>query len=238
MNYTANHVRLHTLAGFATSPNFLSEFQSRLADRIQLETGLTVAPRMLYPYGDWTRNKVSQAWLIRRDLRLSPDRYMRSIGGQYVLKALQHEDNGAVKPCVILIGHSGGGVAALHGAKLYFDSSPESRSIVIQMGAPKCPVPLSLRECVAYYYITRPKENYRDPITKLGTWGGWGRRHRGWPSWNSFCYSPGHIEGLPLAGGHPDYYRSYLALEGGKSNLEVSIDAVWSYLKSSIIKTK
>lgn len=119
------------------------------------------------------------------------------------------------------MGHSGGGVAGIHAAELLrLEGIPVER--VIQIGSPRCRIPLEWQKATSYVFAVNARGKIADPITRLGSWGGWELSGRGVPLWNPVKYAPAHRVALPLIGGHPDYFRSREPFldEQGVSNLE------------------
>lgn len=225
------HVRLLLMAGLATAPTFMEEFRLRLESRFLEETDSRPKGKLLFPYGDWSRRAAPQFLEIRRDLRLAFDRTAQSIGGKLVMESLMEA---GPDDRVILIGHSGGGVAALHGARLLQELQPSTESLVIQIGSPRCRIPQDFQQRTAYYYAAKPNGKTKDPVCRLGSWGGWQQGGTGLIHWNGKRYVPSRIVPLYLAGGHADYFRTHLADEQGRSNMEKTLQAVWSFIREKL----
>jgi hypothetical protein len=223
-------VHLVLLAGSATAPAFLDEAAARLRERIRRGTASdSVTCAIHFPYGDWSRGVIRQLLEIRHDTRLPIPRFSRSIGGRFVLRRLHEEiDEG----WVVLVGHSGGGIAGLHAAALMTERRPELRCAVVQIGSPRSPVPRSMAPSVAFFYASGGGGRSKDPITRLGSWGGWTRSLLGVPAWDRRLHQPGFIRALPLAGGHADYFRTRLTAADGRTNLQVVEDEIWQWLES------
>lgn len=223
-------VHLFMLAGFATAPRFLDEALVYVRERVLWDTGAKeAAGTILFPYGDWSRNPVPQLREILHDIRLPAARFGRSVGGRVVLRSLQERMNNG--DSAILIGHSGGGVAALHGAKLMADLHGEARILVIQIGCPKCPVPPEMRDRVGYFYAADGRGRWKDPVTRYGSWSGWKRSKSGLPVLIRNLYRPDVVRPLPVKGGHIDYFRSCLTAADGRSNLEIVADEIGRLLR-------
>lgn len=139
----------------------------------------------------------------------------------------------------ILIGHSAGGVAAVHAASLLLERAGGKPCPVVMIGSPKCRIPEALRGAVLYVHAagSRERKGSRfgspDPVTRLGSFGGWGPSgRRGWRVWQRDKHAPEEIAAVPVAGGHADYFRSqapFLDAEG-RSNLDRISEAVWRWL--------
>ncbi|CAM3990112.1 hypothetical protein COLU111180_18270 [Cohnella lubricantis] len=245
---------LYFIAGFRTAPLFMEEFRVSLQGRLE-KAGARVRSKLLFPYGDWSRGPVSQLLEIRRDMRLSPDRLERSIGGRHVLEAitrdreasLHEEDSRGREGCEdrerprlpILIGHSGGGVAAVHASSLLLARMGGTPCPVVMIGSPKCRIPDELRGSVLYLHAARRRGRegrqvvYSDPVTRLGTFGGWhSPGSRRWRTWRRDQHAPGNIVSVPIVGGHADYFRSRAPfIDGnGLSNLDLISEEVWHWL--------
>lgn len=203
MSMASRNVKLFTLAGIYTAPNFLDEFRETVADSLR-GSGFDVHSRSVFPYGDWSRSKVRQAAEIACDL------FVPAIGGR---RALQELDAG--QPAV-LIGHSGGGVAAVRAAAELMRAGDEVGAVVM-IGSPRIPIPRALRDRTLFLYACSRAGDAVDRVTRLGGW-------RGRP--------PERIAGLPLIGGHPDYFRArppFVNAEG-RSNLDVTTEALLPWL--------
>lgn len=230
---------LYLIAGFHTSENFMEEFRLTLHGRLE-RAGVSVLSKLLFPYGDWSRRAVSQLLEIQRDMRLGPGDLERSIGGRKVLEEMERDRDGADGPRLpILIGHSGGGVAALHASGLLLKRRGGKPCPVVMIGSPKCRIPEALLGSVLYIHAAgrRAREGRRpisaDPVTRLGSFGGWhppGKR--GWRVWQRDKHAPERIVSVPILGGHADYFRSHAPFtdEEGRSNLDRINEAVWAWL--------
>ena len=75
-----------------------------------------------------------------------------------------------------------------------------------------------------------------DRISRLGTFGGWIVNERGLPSWRMDKYAPQATCGVPIIGGHPDYFREQPPFinSHGLSNHWLTLHAVWSWLEERI----
>ncbi len=218
---------LYALAGIGTAPGFMQEFHGELARRLAAATGLPVEGGLLYPYGEWSRSVRRQVWEVWRDIRLPAGAWE----GSYGVAALRRELEGVARGSgpVVLVGHSGGGTAAVHAAAMLQAAAPERPVAVVQIGSPRSPVPPGLREAVVFGFACGPGGRGRDPVCRLGSWraarGGGGRVVFG------RLLLPGQRIPLPIAGGHPDYFRGHLRNAAGVSNLELVTAAVEKHIR-------
>lgn len=223
------------MAGLATASRFLDEFCEQLADRLKQVTGQPVRSRSIFPYGDASRNPYRQFREIRRDT-LRRRSWHRSIGGR---RAAEEIGRHSRSDCRLLIGHSGGGIAALHAAQLLLQSDEHCRQYrIVQIGSPRCMVPSHFRDQTLYLYAADETGKAKDPICKLGSWGGWERTRYGIWRWNSALYAPAAILPLQLAGGHPDYFRSHLVNASGQTNLESVLRAIADWFIRSMASSE
>ena len=241
-----NVIELFISAGVATAPNFLEEFQAELVQRIS-SAGATVRSELLYPYGDWSRPVTAQLREIAHDLRKGTKRIRSSIGGTRALFEIKERSFDRIyrgsHTKKVLIGHSAGGVASVHAAKLLLERLGGKPSSVVMIGAPKCRIPSTLRRFVHYVHgkvgvekrsatLLRP-----DPVTRIGTFGGWVRGDKRPPIWDKRESAPASTIELPIIGKHADYFRSHAPYvnEYGQSNLDVTVAAVWGWLEHELI---
>ncbi|NBD24168.1 hypothetical protein [Paenibacillus glycinis] len=173
-------VSLYLLAGFATAPQFLESFRGSLHGILEREGFRVRTSQLLFPYGDWSRRAVPQLWEISRDMRLGAGRFGRSIGGRRVVDAIgadwRPEPGKAGR--IVLIGHSGGGVAAVHAAWQLLDLLGGPPSPVVMIGSPRCRIPEELRASVLFVYAgagvgSLSPGKPADGVSRLGTFGGW-----------------------------------------------------------------
>lgn len=223
---TRRHERvlLYMIAGVRTAPEFMRPLYEALTRRILDETRWEPSGGLLLPYGDWSRKLPLQLREVWRDIRLPVLQAGSSIGGRAV------EEEAGNRWCgehVLLVGHSGGGVAAVHAAKRLLERTPDLRCAVIQIGSPKCPVPVELQPFTAWFYAARADGRVRDPVCRIGSWRE-GLLRGGWPSAR---HPPKRIVPLPIKGGHPDYFRTRLVNDQGRSNLDVTLEAVWAFIR-------
>jgi hypothetical protein len=226
MEYTQQRVELYILAGVATSVNFMDDFRQEMVRRYKL-ADYEVFSSMLFPYGDWSRSLVKQVLEISYDLfPVFRDKrtYFR---GQMIANHIKNNYKGGK---IVIIGHSSGGVAGVHAAnKLYKGLFPDVH--VVQIGSPKCAVPFDQRATTCFIRAVNGSGKTVDPITRLGTWGGWSKIG-GMVNWNSRLKAPAAIFTVPIIGGHADYFRDRAPFldEKSKSNLDKTTDLLWNWL--------
>ncbi|MEX2462340.1 MAG: hypothetical protein WD469_13755 [Paenibacillaceae bacterium] len=232
MKNTENSVFLYILAGVATSENFLDDFKHELVRRYE-QVGIEVHVSLLYPYGAWNRRLWKQVMEISNDLLPRFRRNRSSVRGQMVADYIRKTYRGGR---VVIIGHSSGGVMGVHAAtrldrKLY----PDVR--VVQIGSPKCAVLKGNQHSTLYIRAMNHLGKSADPITWLGSWGGWERRGA-IAHWHARLRAPASIITIPLIGGHADYFRNGARFvdEEGRSNLKLTTDILWDWLNLTSLK--
>jgi hypothetical protein len=222
------------MTGFATAPHFMEKLRVAL-HRILNHWGQSVHSELLFPYGDWSRRAVPQLWEIRSDIRLGLRRLNSSIGGNRALASIKKRrplpDHS--RKTTILIGHSGGGVAAVHAAQLLSEQQGGSDYCVVMIGSPRCRIPESLRPSVLAISAAGT-----DFIPRLGSYGGWKAGKLRFPSWHRDKHAPADIRVVPIIGGHADYFRDsapYVNFEG-ISNLALTLEAIELWLSAKLRK--
>jgi hypothetical protein len=221
-----NRVDLYVLAGVATSLNFMEQFVLELKARY-VQAGFEVQANMLFPYGDWNRSLVKQLYEIGHDLMPKLGRKRSHLRGKKVADYIMKSYKGGQ---IVIIGHSSGGVAGVHAANI-LDLAQLPIARVVQIGSPKCPVSLKHRSSTLFIRAANQSGKLTDPITRLGSWGGWERRGR-IALWNSKLASPDHILTVPLVGGHTDYFRRHSGFfdKNGLTNLDKITGIIWDWL--------
>lgn len=218
---------VYILAGVATAPSFMEDFRETLTAFLREETGMDIRSGLLFPYGDWSRALRPQLREIRHDMRLRVTEPACSVGGRKTAEQLQD----AREDVMLLIGHSGGGIAALHAAQLLSEGRPGTAFFIVQIGSPKYAVPASLRQNVLYLYAAGQRGRGKDPVCRLGSWGGWERSRWGLPKWNRLMHAPARTVGIPILGGHADYFRTMKHDSSeGLSNLDRMVNVIRSWL--------
>lgn len=221
----AGNAAVFAAAGVYTSPNFMVHICEKTALLLERQTRLRVVrAQLLFPYGDWSSSLVRQIRQVHRDIRLKAETLgatEQSIGGRSLIEVIG--DMSGIDYAV-LIGHSGGGVAAVHAASALRRSAPELQTHIVQIGCPRCAIPPQLKHRVRYLYaVNRVNGNVKDPICRLGSWGGWEMSAFGIPRWNSRKFAPGESTPLPIIGGHADYFRDHEPFrnEAGRTNMDI-----------------
>ncbi|WP_308637481.1 hypothetical protein [Paenibacillus silvisoli] len=235
-------VALYLLSGLATAPQFMESFRVALHALLAREGYEVEASELLFPYGDWSRNVVKQVCEIGLDMRLSPRRAGRSIGGRRAVASIAASRlrRGWQGGRTILVGHSGGGVAAVHAAKLLHEQDGGAPGPVVMIGSPRCRIPAELRPSVLFVHAAGDSAGAKiaDSISRLGSFGGWGGfgAAGGGRLWKPDKHGPAGACGVPIIGGHADYFREHAPYtnELGLSNGWLTLQAAWSWLKQRI----
>jgi len=212
MNENSRRLALLTLGGVFTSPDFMDEFREEMRRRCE-RAGWCATAHSVMPYGDWTLPRIRQAAEVTVDVLFPAFGGRRAASEAARLREPSRE--GAVE--VALLGHSGGGVAAVHAAAALARTGIPVRAVAM-IGSPKTPVPQSLRTRTAAWSLADARGRIGDPVARLGSWLG---------------RPPAHTARLALIGGHRDYFRSRSPFvnEAGESNLSVTSEAVWRWLR-------
>ncbi|MGM0882148.1 MAG: lipase family protein [Bacillota bacterium] len=220
-------ISIYLLAGVATSNSIFNECKIKLEKLFQSD-GLEPVIHVVFPYGDASRNLVRQVLEVRSDLsnRMRAGR----VGGQIALRKIKQTLTG---DRMLLIGHSGGGAAAYQAAKMLHENGEINDFRIVQVGSPRNPIDPVLQERVSYFHSVNSLGKLNDPISRIGTWGGWSRDRYAVPRWNSWKYAPGYVEGIPTVGGHADYFRHTKPYTDQEAvcNLDKTIDRVRVWLK-------
>ena len=136
---------------------------------------------------------------------------------------------------VVLIGHSGGGVAAYHAGRRLLAEGAVRDCRIVQIGSPKVRIHPALRNRTAFFYAADEHGRVRDPITRLGTWGGIRRAAAGVPVWDPRRWAPGHVAAIMIDGGHKDYFSCDRPVGQGRiTNLDRTAEAVLNWLVRSL----
>lgn len=213
---------LYLLSGVYTAPTFMEPLRRELhaSCAARLGDGGAVRSYLLLPYGDWSRSLLRQLNEVRADLFPFSRKPRRSIGGRVAADGVR-----ATRPAgdLLLVGHSGGGIAAVHAAELLMreDGIAAERLRIVQIGSPKCRVPPALRERTLYIAAVRPDGSgsaWADPVTRLGGWGGWTVSPFGLPLRRRRLHAPAHVAKVPIVGWHPDYFRDAAPYVDGAGN--------------------
>jgi len=178
----------------------------------------------LFPYGYHTENLFSQVLHVHRDMMWRQTKF----GSGIVAAADQIKRQSEDRP-VLLIGHSGGGIAAYRVATDLVKAQAITDCRVVQVGSPKVAIDSQLRDKVSYLVAVNEEGRPVDRISRLGTWGGWSLNRYGFPYWNKHKYAPGTVDTITLLGGHPHYFSSrapHIHPDRG-SNLSVTLDTIW-----------
>jgi len=196
-------LKIFILAGVKTRSSAFHAFEERLYQAME-SRGIQAQIELLFPYGDADRALLRQLIEVRTDL----SSIIKNAGfsGRSVWSKIEPFMNNSK---LLFIGHSGGGVAAYQLARRLMERNKNMDSKIIQIGSPRTKIQPELQDRVAYFHSVDGNGRYKDPITKLGSWGGWSVASSKLPvvKWDSFKYAPSHIEGVETIGGHADYFR-------------------------------
>lgn len=221
-------LKIFLLAGVKTTPSAFYSLEEALKLFIK-QKGITPDIELLFPYGEAERSLMRQLFEVRSDL--SNRAKLAGFGGRKVWHRI---DKHRAIPRLLLIGHSGGGVAAYQIARKLFEDSQPIETKVIQIGSPKTRIIPQLRNQVGYIHSIDDGGAMNDPITRLGTWGGWRSDLMPFPrpTWDSNKFAPGFVQGVKTIGGHADYFRvsDQFRDEMQLCNLEKTMTGVTSYL--------
>lgn len=195
-----------------------------VVNALKRELKLEVAgSSLLFPYGDWSCPLIPQIRQVRRDMILRSGSFERSIGGRSILDEIGRMEEADV---VLFIGHSGGGVASVHAASLLDERLPAIQTRIVQIGCPRFAIPPVMRDRVRYIYASRANGSGKDPITRIGSWGGWEKGGIGIPRWNPLKFAPEERIPVPIIGGHADYFRDHdrFRSDTGSTNLDLVLE--------------
>lgn len=224
---TAGKAAVYTSSGVYSSPTFMADMLAAAVRLVETFTRLTVIRSgLLLPYGDWTVSLPWQIRQVRRDMALRDEHAERTVGGGALLAEIGDISG---LDALVLIGHSGGGVAAVRAAALLAKQRPELDMAVAQIGCPRFAIPEELRTRVHYMYaVGKSGRIAKDPICRIGSWGGWELNDLGIPRWNPLKCAPGKRTPVRIIGGHADYFRARdpFRHEDGRSNLDIVSAAV------------
>ncbi|CAM4454590.1 alpha/beta hydrolase family protein [Paenibacillus tarimensis] len=222
-----DHLDIYLLAGVATRPGFFADCQ-QILDRLCRSSWEEVRIQVVYPYGDYTRSLLRQIHEVRQDL-FRRNRLRRPGGGQAAAEPVRLTSAGR---SVLLIGHSGGGVAAYHAGKMLLEEGIVSDCRMVQVGAPKVRIEPAYRDKVSYFYAVDGSGKVNDPVTRIGSWGGFRTGRYGVPVWDALRYAPGHIGSIQVVGGHADYFRARPPfIKDQVSNLQRTLGSVWEWMQ-------
>jgi len=194
-------LHVYLLAGIKTSESAFHTCRDRLQTSLS-SMGMEPAIHILFPYGDSKRNVLKQIIEVRMDL--STRRRAGEIGGRKALNDIKKSLGGRR---VLLLGHSGGGIAAYHAARYMKQEDMVDDFRIVQIGSPRMKISQELRDKISYFHSIDQQGMMNDPVTRIGSWGGWSWSKGKLPSWNDSKHAPGYVEGVSTVGGHADYFR-------------------------------
>ncbi|GGG82523.1 hypothetical protein [Paenibacillus radicis (ex Gao et al. 2016)] len=230
MTATKSSISIYLLAGVATTQTAFNECRDKL-DRLFRSDGLEPFIHILHPYGDASRNLYRQIVEVGSDLsnRIGIGRVGAKAAFRKIMETLRDEDEPT-----LLIGHSGGGIAAYQAGRMLHNQRLARNVRIVQVGSPRIPIQPDLRDRVSYFHSVDADGKLNDPISRIGSWGGWqAERGRTVPQWNRMKHAPVKVEGIPLIGGHAHYFRHQQPFidQDAVCNLDKTIDRVRVWLK-------
>lgn len=221
-------LKIFLLAGVKTFPTAFNALEDALV-QYMYNKNITPDIECLFPYGDAERSLMRQLYEVRADL--SRRAKLAGYGGRKVWDKINEHIQ---LPQLLLIGHSGGGVAAYQIAKKLFEDQINITTRVVQIGSPKTRIIPQLKQSVGYIHSVDAAGQMKDPVSKLGSWGGWNTLNDSFPIpiWDAHKFAPGYIEGVPTLGGHADYFRKgeQFRDELHVCNLDKTMTSVTGYL--------
>ncbi|WP_127580225.1 hypothetical protein [Paenibacillus koleovorans] len=187
-------------------------------ERRYREKGLqTVRFGCFYPYGTMDEVPLSKQrrFIAKQVLTVGMDIYRQAahtIGGQTLFQDIRKAYDPVNGGGIVLIGHSGGGIASYKAAQLLNRIGYPVRR-VFMIGSPEIPI---CRDC-------------RDKVLAVEHSGRWG-------DWISRCafhwFRPAKIRvRLPIRGGHPHYFCSKSKDENNVTNMQKMTDFLWSWMQ-------
>lgn len=229
-----NNLHIYLLAGVQTKDSAFITLNNKLNQLLEAK-GMTATIEMLYPYGDYRRKLWKQLFDICIDFNVVGNG--AGIGGKRLSnKLVEAVQRGGDK--FLFIGHSGGGVAAYQLARyLHYNHQISLQQLrVIQIGSPKMRVSPLFKRSIAYIHATDEQGKIKDPIAKIGYWGGLQTEERKSVRWNQQKYAPSIVQAVPLIGGHADYFRVNEPFidEQKQSNLDYTFNVIENWLNEWI----
>lgn len=226
-----DRLKVYLLAGVATSINYF-EGSLHVWEQQFAAAGWPVQLQTIYPYGDSSRKLWKQVREVYGDLsnRAGAGR----AGGKYAFGRITSEFNGGP---ILLVGHSGGGAAAYQAARMLQAARIADSFRVVQIGSPKAPILPEHRAQVSYFHAVDDNGKAKDPISRLGSWGGWKLGRAGVPVWDRMKYAPGFVGTIPVVGGHADYFRdseSFVRPASQETNLRQTLSSVICWLQQPL----
>lgn len=222
-------VNIFLLAGVATTKSAFNVCRDKL-DQLFRESGVEPRIHILHPYGDNSRSLLRQVLEVGSDLTsfIAAGR----IGGQMAYRQVKEKLMSADEPS-LFIGHSGGGAAAYQAAKMLMERNLMTNFRVLQVGSPRNHIAPQLKDKVCYLYSVNEAGKLNDPVSRIGSWGGWTRSTSGLPQWQQMKHAPGKVEPIHVIGGHAHYFRHQEAFRDQDAicNLDKTIDRLQLWLK-------
>lgn len=204
-------IRIYLLAGILTVPGYFRPLKEALQLRYEAAGMGEVSFKECFPYGTFKVGMVKQLMEVQHDIRLSPSKSARSIGGRRVAEDVL-KDEGIGKR--IFIGHSAGGIAASQAFDILWRQQRLEIERSVLIGSPK--VRMSPHVSERSLYIVQRKRWRKDWFSYFGIWD---------------KHLPSERIEVSTLGRHADYFRDYepyLSEQG--SNLELTVNEIWRCL--------
>ncbi|MFD0872180.1 Uncharacterised protein [Chlamydia abortus] len=211
-------VNVYFIAGIGTwfSGNMFAPAMQLLADKFREGGCSRIHSTAFYPYGTMdhlprSRIRITmlrQAIQVICDMYRRPDRSPAIVG---LTRDIRKDYGRSGEGDIVLVGHSGGGIAA-YGAARLLSGQGYSVPHVVQVGSPECHIVPEWRERV--YRLRQP---------------GW----KDWATWwrLSLFSHPLRRDTVSIEKGHPYYFCPDTKDKDGVSNLSKVIDKIWEGLR-------
>lgn len=201
---------------FQTSEMFI-DAMNHMENRYRSRGFTSIRTHCFYPYGTMDdipasrhrRFMTKQAFMVGRDIYRQA---AHTVGGRALFNDIRQHYDRLSGGDIVLIGHSGGGIASYKAAQLlHSEGYPVIR--IFMVGSPEIPI------CA----------NCRDKVFTIEHGGRGG-------DWISRCafhwFRPAKVRvRLPINGGHPDYFCHQSRDENNVSNMEKVMDFIWSWVQ-------
>lgn len=169
-----------------------------------------------YPYGctdnvQIPRRKrfvIGQAASVFTDMLKKP---AKTIGGRSLYSDIRTDYDAAGGGKIVLIGHSGGGVAS-YKAGLLLEEAGYPVTEIIMVGSPELPIRKCFRDRV---YALENSDRWGDLVCRCG--------------FNLFKPPRDKVR-LPIVSGHPFYFCNQTKDENNVSNMSKVLDTIWDWM--------
>lgn len=190
------------------------EAMRHIEERYKTKGYTSVRVQCFFPYGtlDHVPESKRHTFIAGQAFTVGLDIYRKAgytVGGQALYRDISLNYDRLSGGAIVLIGHSGGGIASYKAAQLLNENGyPVNR--VFMVGSPEIPICASCRDKVF-------------AIEHGGQWGDWISR-------SSFhWFQPAKVRvRIPIRGGHHQYFCNKSKDENNVSNLEKVMDFIWN----------